>query len=60
MALIGNISGSQEQDYSIHMTGTVVIGRPPSVASDQHLPDAQLLAPDAVLFVSGAIGGRSP
>jgi len=58
MALIGNISGSADTDFQIYMTGTVIVGRPPSVASNQHLPDASEVAPDAVLFVSGAIGGR--
>lgn len=57
MALIGNISGSQDLEYQIGLTGTVVIGRPSIQSSTQHLPDISGAREDAVLFVSGAIGG---
>ena len=56
MALIGNISGSSDLSYQVGVTGTLIVGRPNQ--GNTHLPDAHDVAPDAVLFVSGAIGGR--
>lgn len=54
MALIGNVSGSQDHDFTLGMTGTVVLGRPPLGA---HLPNITS-NPEVNFFVSGAVGAK--
>ena len=55
MALVGNISGSEEHNHEIGLTGSVKIGRPQSGAPDRFLGE---MGADVVLYISGAKGGK--
>ena len=62
MALVGNISGSNQQEYAVGITGShVIIANPDfsGTASPAGFPEhEEEFGPDVILFVSGTPGGK--